>query len=145
MRAFLDTTVPVYATGARHDQRQPSLDVMEAAATRLTGFVTSSEVLQEILHLGVSRDELVRAQGVISRLIRVLGDRIVAVEAVDVLLAATEPFHSRLSSRDRVHVAVMRRLGVDTIISADHGFDLVPGIRRLNPLEFATWRVEVFG
>ena len=52
---------------------------------------------------------------------------------------------SSLSGRDRLHLATMRRESVVAIISADRGFDLVPGIRRLDPLHFESWRGEVFG
>ena len=38
----------------------------------------------------------------------------------------------------------MRRIGAGTIVTSDHGFDLVPGIRRLDPLQFDDWREEVF-
>ncbi len=37
----------------------------------------------------------------------------------------------RLSARDALHVAVMRRHGIDTIMSFDRGFERYPGIRRV--------------
>ena len=37
----------------------------------------------------------------------------------------------------------MERLGIDTIISTDRALDAAPGVRRLDPLDFATWRDEV--
>ena len=38
---------------------------------------------------------------------------------------------SALSARDAVHVAVMRRRGVDRILSFDRGFDGLDGIVRI--------------
>jgi len=38
---------------------------------------------------------------------------------------------SDLSARDALHIAVMRRHGVDTIMSFDRGFDRSPGLTRL--------------
>jgi predicted nucleic acid-binding protein len=37
-----------------------------------------------------------------------------------------------LSARDALHVAVMRKHGVDAILSFDQDFDRVPGVRRLS-------------
>lgn len=36
-----------------------------------------------------------------------------------------------LSARDAIHLAVMRRAGVERILSFDRGFDAVPGVERL--------------
>ena len=38
--------------------------------------------------------------------------------------------------RDLIHVAVMNRMGISDIISADKDFDEVEGIRRHDPLEW---------
>jgi predicted nucleic acid-binding protein len=51
--------------------------------------------------------------------------------------------HPRLEARDLIHFAVMRRFGVTRIISADRGFDGVPGIERLDPKRLAEWRDSV--
>ncbi len=37
---------------------------------------------------------------------------------------------TRLSARDAVHVAIMRRRGITRILSFDRGFDEVEGITR---------------
>ena len=37
----------------------------------------------------------------------------------------------RLSARDALHVAIMRRHGIDEVMSFDSGFDDLPGVRRL--------------
>ena len=44
-----------------------------------------------------------------------------------------------MSARDLVHAAVMKRLGVDRIISADTDFDNLPGVIRLAPAEVGEW------
>ena len=43
--------------------------------------------------------------------------------------------HQGLSTRDLLHLAVMHRLGVPRIVTADTDFDMVPGIVRLDPAE----------
>jgi predicted nucleic acid-binding protein len=51
--------------------------------------------------------------------------------------------HAGLSARDLLHLAVMDRLGVTRIITADTGFDRIPGIERLEPARFSEWRDSV--
>ena len=36
-----------------------------------------------------------------------------------------------LSARDALHLAIMQRHGVDTVLTLDAGFDLWPGVERL--------------
>ena len=36
-----------------------------------------------------------------------------------------------ISARDALHAAVMQRAGITRILSYDRGFDVVPGIERL--------------
>ena len=37
-----------------------------------------------------------------------------------------------LSARGALHVAIMRSAGISRILSLDRGFDICPGIERLN-------------
>ena len=50
---------------------------------------------------------------------------------------ATE--HQGLSTRDLLHLAVMRRLGVVRVVTADADFGRVPGVIRLDPGDFGEW------
>jgi predicted nucleic acid-binding protein len=101
-------------------------------------------MLQEVLHVCLRRGEALRAQAVLDDLVQVFAGRIEPLQARDVLAAAAGG-SERLSSRDRIHLAVMQRLGVDRIISTDQAFDGLSGVTRLNPLTFDSWREEVFG
>jgi predicted nucleic acid-binding protein len=49
-------------------------------------------------------------------------------------LVALDP---SLASRDLVHVATCLHEGITEIVSPDRGFDLVVGLRRIDPSEFA--------
>ncbi|MBX3030012.1 MAG: type II toxin-antitoxin system VapC family toxin, partial [Chloroflexi bacterium] len=53
------------------------------------------------------------------------------IEREDVMLAAEIARGARLSARDAIHVAVMRRRGITRILSFDRGLDAVEGIDRL--------------
>jgi len=50
-----------------------------------------------------------------------------AQQALERLVSARE----RLSARDALHVAIMERHRIGTILSFDDGFDGLPGIERL--------------
>ena len=134
----------MYAAGPEHAQRPGSRLVLDLASDASGRIVTSSEVLQEVLNIFVRRGQAPRALAVIADLVSTLGGSVADVTAADVLTAASGSFRPSLSARDRIHIAVMRRLGIDTIISADKDFDLVPGIQRLDPLNFESWRIGVF-
>ena len=71
-------------------------------------------------------------------------DRIAACTAPDIAFAAgLADQYPELGGRDLLHAAVMRRLGSERLISADTGFDRIPGIRRLDPGRFDEWRATV--
>ncbi|HET9242447.1 MAG TPA: type II toxin-antitoxin system VapC family toxin [Gaiella sp.] len=128
---FVDSNVPMYLVGAAHPHKadaQRLLEQLIAAGERL---VSDAEVLQEILHRYVAIDRREAIQPAFDALLGVVdevfpmdaGD---AREAKDLVLGA-----HRLSARDAIHVAVMRRVGVQRILTFDAGFDGVPGVARV--------------
>ena len=93
--------------------------------------VTDVEVYQEILHryTAIGRPAAIDAAfGSLDALTDdVLTFGIPEVRAARAVLNAVEG----LSARDALHVAVMRRAGIQRILSFDQGFDTCPGIERL--------------
>jgi uncharacterized protein len=128
---FVDSNIPMYLTGS--DER---LKVQaQRALERLTGerrqLVTSSEVLQELLHRYVSSGRREAIEPVFDTL-RAIVEEVLPVEEADILDAKNLVHaHPKLSSRDAVHAAVMRRHEITEILSFDRGFDAVTGITRL--------------
>jgi len=60
-------------------------------------------------------------------------DDVLAIERADVLRAGEIVQNgSLLSARDAVHIAVMERHGIRTILSFDADFDRWPGLRRMH-------------
>jgi predicted nucleic acid-binding protein len=139
--AFIDTNVPMYAAGAPHAYREPAVEVLAAVAERPHVFVTSAEVLQELLHRRVgSRGRWAVGERVLQAFHDLMRDRIEPVTTADVVLA------SRLAggapgadARDLLHAAVMHRLGVTRIISTDRGFDAIEGVTRLELERIQEW------
>ena len=70
--------------------------------------------------------------------------RIEPVHGGDVILATElADRHPGVSARDLVHAAVMQRLGVSRIISADTDFDRLEGMDRLDPIRIEEWEDSI--
>ena len=130
MTTFVDTNIPMYLVGAAHPNRELARAALEDAVDRGERLVTDAEVLQEILHRYVAigrRDAL----GAATTLVLDVVDEVYSVDLDAVLEAGRLVGRiDGLSARDAIHLATMRRHGVDDILSFDTGFDRVTGIRR---------------
>ncbi len=127
---FVDSNVPMYLVGADHPHKRDAQQLLERFITRQQRLVTDVEVLEEILHRYRAIDRRNAIQPAFDAVLGVVDD-VIAVEMVDVERAKDELMARwGLSARDALHVAVMRRHGIEAILSFDKGFDTVPGIER---------------
>lgn len=141
---FIDANVPIYAAGRDHPYKEPCARILNMAADNPEAFVTNAEVLQELLHRYLATERWTLGRAVVSSFAELMSGRIEPVYLQDVLLAAElANEHQGVSARDLVHAAVMRRLDLSRIISADRDFDRVAGIERLDPLQLADWQPYV--
>lgn len=127
---LIDSNIPMYLVGGDHPNRALARDAVQRLAVDGEVRVTDAEVLQEILHryLSIHRADAVDpAMRVLLNLVR----EVFPIEREDVVLAAEIARGARLSARDAIHVAVMRRRGITRILSFDRGLDAVEGIDRL--------------
>jgi hypothetical protein len=107
-------------------------------------FVTDAEVLQEIIHVYRARRDWPAGRLAFHRFASVIAGSIASILLEDAVNAARlADTLTGLSARDLIHLAVMNRLGVTRIITADRAFDGVPGIERFDPARFAAWRESV--
>ena len=144
--AFIDANVPIYAAGRDHPYKVPCGQILHLVASNPEHFITNSEVLQELLHHYLASGRWVMGREVVYRFAELMQGLIEPVYAEDVLLAANMADTSPgVSARDLVHAAVMQRLGVHRIISADRDFDRVDRIERLDPLQLDEWRSTIAG
>jgi uncharacterized protein len=128
---FIDANVPMYLVGGEHPHKADAKRVLERLTVEQRQLVTSSEVLQEIMHRYVAADRREWIEHAFNALHGVVDD-VFAVEAADVLAAKDLVLaYERLSARDAVHAAVMRRRQITEVLSFDSGFDEVAGITRL--------------
>lgn len=130
MTVFLDSNVPMYAAGAEHRNKEPSLRFLRRAQDKSVSLVTSTEVLQEILH----RYHRLGRPDVAAEVYHLVIDLCVAV--LPVTLAETDLAVDLLnrhggSVRDALHVAVMRHHDVTQVATFDAGFDAFAGVTRV--------------
>jgi predicted nucleic acid-binding protein len=132
-RVFLDTNVFLYAHGADSPHRQACLDVLEATSKGDLDGVTSSEVLQEILHVRARRGDVAKAIQMARDAAELVIEALpVTVEDVFAACKILEG-HPKMSVRDAIHVAVMQAARIHSLISTDDDFDRVRAIRRIDP------------
>jgi predicted nucleic acid-binding protein len=119
--------------------------ILQLVADYPDAFVTDAEVLQELLHryLALRLWQTVGRQ-ILEEFVALMRDRVEPVHAADVENAAIlADRHPDLGARDLLHAALMGRLGVRLIVSADAGFDRLPEVERLDPTRVAVWRDKI--
>ncbi|HTS25135.1 MAG TPA: type II toxin-antitoxin system VapC family toxin [Bryobacteraceae bacterium] len=128
---FIDSNIPMYLIGAPHPHKSDSQLLLERLIASGKRLVTDAEVFQEITHRYVAIGTR-EAIGPAFQLLLDVVDDVLAIEKADVLRAG-EIVQSRavLSARDSVHIAVMERHGIRSILSFDGDFDRWPGLQRI--------------
>lgn len=122
----------MYLVGASHPHKADAQRLLESAIASNERLVSSAEVLQEILHRYVAIRRGDAIQPAFDALLGV-ADEIFPIEREDVERAKkTLDGLPRISARDALHVATMKRREVSRIMSFDTAFDGVPGIERIS-------------
>lgn len=129
---FIDSNVPMYIVGAPHPHKTDSQILLERLIASGERLVTDAEVLQEILHRYTAIDKRNAIEPALQLILDVVDD-VFPIEKQDVLRAAEiaqKP--SLLSARDAVHVAVIERYSIGSILTFDSDFDRWPGLKRIH-------------
>jgi uncharacterized protein len=123
----------MYLVGASHPHKVHARQLLERLVGEGERLVTDAAALQEILHRYASIERRDFIQPAFDALLSVV-DAVFPVEVADVERAkAIILERRRVSARDAIHVAVMQRRGIGTIMSFDTGFDGIPGLTRIGP------------
>jgi uncharacterized protein len=131
---FVDSNIPMYLVGGTHPHQMESQVLLERLSASGERLVTDAEVLQEILHRYTAIGRRDRIGPAFQVLLDVVED-VFAVEKADVLRAAEIAQHrASFSARDAVHIAVMERQGIESILSVDADFDRWPGLKRIHAI-----------
>ena len=138
---FIDANVPIYAAGRDHPYKGPCARILRVVADDPQYFVTDSEVLQEMMHRYLASGRWTLGKEVVRAFAEAMGGRIEPVRGEDVILATElADRHPGVSARDLVHAAVMQRLEIRPIVSADTDFDRLEGTDRLDPIRIEEWQ-----
>jgi len=129
---FIDSNIPMYLIGAAHPLKAEAQILLERLIAQGERLVTDAEVLQEILHRYTAINRREAMDPAIQVTLDVV-DEVFPVEKADVL-RASEIAQSRRapSARDALHIAIMERRGVGSILSFDADFDKWPGLQRMH-------------
>jgi predicted nucleic acid-binding protein len=128
---FVDSNIPMYLVGASHPNKDEARRLLEACIERAERLVTDAEVPQEILHRYSAIRRRDAIQPAFNALLGIV-DEVFPVELPDVERARDILLgQSDLSSRDALHVSIMKRHGVARILTFDVAFDRVPGVERI--------------
>ncbi|MHB1298527.1 MAG: type II toxin-antitoxin system VapC family toxin [Gemmatimonadaceae bacterium] len=129
---FIDANIPMYLVGASHPNKDAARQALERCIARNERMVTSAEVLQEILHRyhGIRRPDAV--QPAFDALLGVV-DEVYPIDLADVERARDIMMGvARVSARNAMHAAVMKRYKVERVMSFDTGFDALGWIERVS-------------
>lgn len=128
---FIDSNIPMYLVGAPHPNKVAARSALERIIQRGERMVTSAEVMQEILHRYGALKRPDAIQPAFDALLGVV-DEVFPVDAEDVQRARDVMMGlGKLSAREALHVAVMKRRGVTRVLSFDAGFDAVGWVERV--------------
>ena len=121
----------MYLVGAAHANKERAIEILANLIRNEKPLITDVEVYQEILHryTAIGRHDAIDAAFATLDAIadEVLSFGLAEVRAARRLIDLVQG----ISSRDALHVAVMRQAGASRILSFDRGFDACPGIERL--------------
>lgn len=132
---MVDANVFIYAVGGPGPYRESCQRFLRSLYKQSNEFLTNVEVLQEILHVLGRRGRRTEAAALVLDVMRSLRS-IIPIQAAEISAAiAILKEYPQISTRDAVHAAVVRLHGLEGVVSADRGFDVIRGITRFDPLE----------
>lgn len=131
---LVDSNIIMYAAGAPHPNKAPSVALLERIAAGSVEAVVDAVVLQEIMHRyrALRRwDDGRRAHDLTRQLFPVVVPVTAGVlDRARALLDADD----QIMARDALHAAVVLNEGLTAIWSFDKDFDRIPGIVRREPV-----------
>jgi predicted nucleic acid-binding protein len=132
---MVDANVFIYAVGGPGPYRESCQRFLRSLYKQSNEFLTNVEVLQEILHVLGRRGRRTEAAALVLDVMRSLRS-IIPIQAAEISAAiAILKEYPQISTRDAVHAAVVLLHGLEGVVSADRGFDIIRGVTRFDPME----------
>lgn len=130
---LIDANIFMYAAGAEHANKAPSVAFLHRAAAQDPMCCVNAEVLQEILHRYRAIGRWVDGQDVYSLAKRIVPTvEPVTAEIMDETVSLMNNYPT-LMARDCLHAAHCVVRNLDGICSFDTDFDMIHEIRRIVP------------
>ena len=130
---LVDANILMYAAGAGHPHKRPSLTFLDQVATGEIDAAIDAETLQEVLHRyrAIQRWEDGK---VVYDLARQLFTRVIPItgEVLDRARRLLDRYPN-LMARDALHAAVVETRNLTAICSFDQDFDQISSISRIEP------------
>lgn len=134
---LLDVNVVMYAAGQEHPYKAPCQEILTQIARGHLTVAIDTEIIQEILHRYGAQQRYKEAVQLATDLLTLVP--LVYPVTVRDIHQAIELFQryalQGVRSRDVIHIAVMLNNGIREVISTDKYFDVVQGIRRIDPMQ----------
>ena len=134
---FIDANIPMYAGGGASPYKDPCRKILTWIAEGRLVAVTDAEVFQEILYryYHIRRVDTGR---VVFDSLKTVVERVLPVSADCVFLARELGLrYGDVNPRDLLHLAVMIRNDIRSIVSVDGDFDAIAEVDRIDPLTMA--------
>lgn len=132
---MLDANVFIYAVGGTGPYRESCQRLLRSLYSNSHEYVTNVEVLQEILHVLGRRGRSLEASMLVQDIMRSLRT-VIPIETTEIYAAIRIlREYPHIDVRDAIHAAVVQLHGLEGVVSADRGFDVIRGVTRFDPME----------
>jgi predicted nucleic acid-binding protein len=131
LRFFVDANVVVYSAVACPHQ-QACREILRAVANGTAEGGMSTAALEEVWHLELS-GRIGQVAGLTRNAYGIFAPLLPVTDSA--FLHALGLSGAQIGPNDRLHVGTCSVHGIGVICSADAGFDSVPGLRRVDPLD----------
>lgn len=129
---ILDTTVLAYAVGDDHPLRAPCRRLLAAHGEGRVTATTTIEVIQEFAHIRARRRTRSDAVAIARQYLTAFSVLATTADDLERGLTLFEQ-HAALGAFDSVLAAVALERRAQALVSADHAFASVPGLRWVDP------------
>ena len=119
---FVDSNIPMYLIGAPHPHKAEAQVILERLIAAGERLVTDAEVLQEILHRYTAIDKREAIGLALQVTLGILGEAIPIGKAEVPRAREIARYRALISARDAVHIAVMERYCIRSILSFESAF-----------------------
>jgi uncharacterized protein len=130
---LLDTNIIMYAAGADHPHKLPSVSLLERVASGEVEAAIDAQVLQEILHRYRAIKRWNDGRRVYDLTRQLFPNVLPITSSVMDRARGILDADPRLMARDALHAAVVMTEGMEAVCSYDRDFDRIMGIMRQEP------------